>query len=61
MFLYDGTPVTSEEQLQKDDEIYVSTGEVFKDPYLSLQGRIVVFQDGGGDNTIVHNVYTYYC
>jgi len=45
IFLGDGTPVTSPQQLSKDEEIFISMGEPFKNPYISLQGsyNIVFF------------------
>uniref|UniRef100_T2MEH7 Doublecortin domain-containing protein 1 n=1 Tax=Hydra vulgaris TaxID=6087 RepID=T2MEH7_HYDVU len=39
LFLSDGTLVVHESQLTKDCEVFVSTGEPFKDLYLSLQER----------------------
>ena len=38
LFLADGTLVIHESQLSKDCEVFVSTGEPFKDLYLSFQG-----------------------
>lgn len=39
LFLGDGTLVVHPKQLRKDCEVYISMGEPFRDPYLSLQER----------------------
>lgn len=52
IFLGDGTPVTSPQQISKDEEVFISMGEPFKNAYISLQGENITSDMLGSDHSI---------